>query len=255
MAGNSFSSGAIHINGNGNVVGNGNRVTNVSNTTIKNPGFSGGGSSNNGSNDGKGAYVIFALFGGAIALAALSFWFTRYSDVIYKILMVSSLASCTFSAMAAAKQTYECEYLEGLRSACVALIAAITFMSVGLAVDTMPADLLAFSKTGTFRTFWCGLSLFGQQVASHHSVTGTFLLVPLVAFNVLQSMRSSAVALCEDCELPEWIQSVIQKVAGGRAFTAMCIICVLSVAAHSDAGDQFWKEHFNARVTLFCPVK
>lgn len=261
MAGNSFSSGAIQINGNGNIVGNGNRVTNVRNTTINNSGGpgggSGGGSRNNGNKDsnGNGAYVVFALIGGAIALAALSFWFTRYSEVIYKILMFSSLAGGTFSAFSAAKQTYDCEYMEGLRSLCVTVVAAITFMSVGSAVDTMPADLLAFSKSGTFNTFWCGLSLFGQQVASHHSVTGTFVLVPLVAFILLQSMRSTVVALSENYELPEGIQSLIQKVAGGRAFTAMCVVCILCVAAHSDAGDQFWKEQFNARVSLFCPVK
>lgn len=79
--------------------------------------------------------------------------------------------------------------------------------------------------------------------------------MPLVAFLILQSMRSSIVALTNEYELPEWFQSSIQKAAGGRAFTAVYVLCILCVAAHSDAGGHFWQEQFNIRVSLFYSVK
>lgn len=258
MATNNFSSGSIHINGNGNAVGNGNRVTYVNKTTIKKYGGSGGGGGRDDGNSKGGAggeWVIVAGMGSAIALAALSFWFTRYSEVIYKILILLSVTSGGFGALAAAKQVYDCDYMEGLRSFAVTAIAVVTFLSVGAASDTMPADLAEFSKTGTFNTFWCGLSLFGQQVASQHSILGTFVMVPLAVLTMLQSWRSATLAIAEGEELPDWAETIFEAVSGGRQFVAMCVVCVLCVAAHSSAGDEFWKKHFNARISLFCPTK
>lgn len=256
MATNNFSSGSIQINGNGNAVGNGNRVTNVNKTIINNL----GGSSGSGKGDGKGSgaggeWVIPAGIGGVIALAALSFWFTRYSEAIYKILILVSLISGGFGVLAAAKQFYDSDHMEGVRSLVVTAIAFVTFLSVETAWDTMPTDLAEFSKTGTFSSFWCGLSLFGQQVASQHSVLGTFVMVPLAALTLLQSWRSATLAMANGEELPDWAESIFEMVSGGRQFVATCVICVLCVAAHSPAGDQFWKEQFHSRMSLFCPAK
>lgn len=258
MATNNFSSGSIKINGNGNAVGNGNRVTYVNKTTITKYGGSGSGGGRDDGN-GKGAaggeWVLGAGIGGVIALAALSFWFTRYSEIIYKVLTLISMVSGGFGALASAKQVYDSDYMEGLRSFAVTAIAALTFLSVGAASDTMPSDLAAFSKTGTFNTFWCGLSLFGQQMASQHSILGTFVMVPLAVLTMLQSWRSATIAMAEGQELPAWAESTFEAVSGGRQFVAMCVVCVLCVAAHSSAGDEFWKEHFNSRMSFFCPKK
>lgn len=257
MATNNFSSGSIQINGSGNAVGNGNRVTNVNKTVNNNYGSGGGGKGNGkgGGDSSGGEWVIVAGIGGVIALAALSFWFTRYSEVIYRILAVSSLISGTFAALAASKQSYDTDYMEALRSIAITAIAFLTFISVGTASDTMPADLTEFSKIGTFNSFWCGLNLFGQQVASQHSVLGTLVMVPLAVLTMLQSLRSATIAAFNGEELPDWAESVFQTVSGGRQFLVMCVICVICVAAHSQAGDQFWKERFNSRMSLFCPAK
>lgn len=255
MATNNFSSGSIQINGNGNAVGNGNRVTHVNKTIINNHGGSGSGGSDG---KGKGAGGELAIAGGigsVIALAALSFWFTRYAEVIYKILILLSLTSGGFGVMAAAKQFYDSNYLEGLRSASVTAVAFLTFLAVSAASDTMPADLTEFAQNGTFTSFWCGLNLFGQQVASQHSILGTFAMVPLAILTMLQSWRSATFAMANGEELPEWAESIFEMVSGGRQFAAMWVICVLCVAAHSPVGDQFWKEHFNSRISLFCPKK
>lgn len=256
MATNNFSSGSIQINGNGNAVGNGNRVTHVNKTIINNHGGSGGDGKGDGKGNGAGGeWVIPVGIGSAIALAALSFWFTRYSEVIYKVLILFSSISGGFGALAAAKQFYDTDYIEGLRSFAVAAIAFLTFISVGAASDTMPADLAEFSKIGTFNSFWCGLSLFGQQVASQHSVLGTFVMVPLAVLTMLQSWRSATFAMVNGEELPDWADSIFETLSGGRQFVVMCVTCVLCVAAHSPTGDQFWKEHFNSRMSLFCPIK
>jgi hypothetical protein len=115
--------------------------------------------------------------------------------------------------------------------------------------------LTEFSKISTFKSFWCGLSLFGQQVASQHSIIGTFIMVPLAVLTGLQTWRSATFAICDAEELPEWAQSVLESVAGGRQFIAMCAICILCVVGNSQVGDQFWKDHFNSRISFICPAK
>ncbi|WP_440965413.1 hypothetical protein ACL58G_04580 [Massilia sp. GER05] len=254
MSSSKFSSDSIRIDGNGNAVGNGNRVTYVKKTIINNNNGSGSGDDGKGQ-DAGGALAILGFVGGAVALAALSFWFTRYSAVIYGTLIFFSFTNGAFGVMAALKQFYDDDYLEALRSFSLAAIALLTYLSVGAASDTMPTDLAEFSKIGTFNSFWCGLNLFGQQVASQHSIIGTFIMVPLAVLTGLQTWRSATLAMCDAEELPEWAQTVLESAAGWRQFIAICVICVLCVAGHSRAGDQFWKDHFNSRISFICPSK
>lgn len=255
MSSNKFNSGSIRIEGQGNAVGNGNRVTYVEKTIINNNNGSGGGNGNGKSKDAGSEVVIVGLIGSAVALAALSFWFTRYSAVIYDTLIFFSLTNGAFGVMASLKQFYDDDYLEALRSVFLAAIALLTYLSVDTASGTIPTDLAEFSKIGTFNSFWCGLSLFGQQVASQHSIIGTFIMVPLAVLTGLQTWRSATLAMCDAEELPEWAQTVLESAAGWRQLIAISVICVLCVAGHSRAGDQFWKDHFNSRISFICPSK
>ncbi|OIJ40867.1 MULTISPECIES: hypothetical protein [Massilia] len=257
MANEKFESGDINILGNGNAVGNRIRVTNVSKTVIHNRGGSGGpGGAGGGGNDREdGAAVLGLGLGALVALAALSFWFARYSDLIYSLLTVLSITNGGLGLIAAVRQIYIDDYMEALRSMAVALIGILTFFIVGTAEDTMPKDLAMLAQSGTFQSFWCGLSVYGQQVASQHSVLGTLLLVPLGILTLLQSWRAFVVAVCAEDELPDWVDSFFNFISGDRQFFAMCIICAIAVVGHSQIGDEFWKEHFSSRVDFFCGVK
>lgn len=257
MASNKFESGDINVTGNGNAIGNRVKVTNVNKTVINNRGGSGGsGASGGGNSDNNDGAVILGLgLGALMALAALSFWFARYSNLIYALLTALSGTSGALGLLAAMRQVYVDDYIEALRSLAVAAVGLLTFFTVGTAVDTMPSELAALAQSGTFKNFWCGLNVFGQQTASQHSLLGTFVLVPLGILTMLQSWRAFILAVFGEDELPEWIDSIFESISGGRQFVAMCIVCAVALAGHSRAGGEFWKERFNSRVDFFCAAR
>ena len=154
--------------------------------------------------------------------------------------------------LAAARQIYVDEYAEGLRSFAVAAIAVLTFFIVSTAADTMPHELVERTFNVDFKTFWCGLSPFGQQVALQHSILGTFILAPLGVLTFLQSWRSFMLAVFGDDETPEWVDTFFELVSGERKFVSMCVVCAFGVLAHSQVANEFWKERFNSRIDFFC---
>jgi hypothetical protein len=190
-------SGHVNINGDGNAVGNNNRVLvdkRIFNTITHQPPPNGQrrpepeGSPGNGINPIGIAFCVF------IGIAIAAWKFAVYADEIYLAGMVSSLLIATVQLLSAGvglsrqiPSSWIAERVVGV------LAAGLAFMAFYRGRQAFPEELsqIAAAANG-WQGFMCNLSDFGQQVATFHLFAISLLALPGLFFVAINSVNSLA---------------------------------------------------------------
>jgi len=240
-------SSIVGIQGDGNAVGNNNRITVIKQQSH----HYGGGNKNSGGDkdDGIGAIAIVI----ALALAGASFYFALYSEMIYIVLRTLAGLEVIGAVWAIYLYSQREAHAIAIKMIVVAVLSAIGYLALSTAQANYPADIaqLAQQSEGV-RTFWCGLSVHGRQLALLHTLTaglgfsiGLLFLLPVCT--VATFFGYFEIAVSESTY--EWLERLSSwvLVAFGGFF-----VCAASYF-HTSAGWNTWTEFIKEPPSLmFC---
>jgi hypothetical protein len=246
----SYRGNDISITGDGNAVGDNNRLTIIKNERHHHDhrqSSSGGGSSS-----GDDRPIIFALAFAAISACVVgSYFFALHAQVVYTVLQFVAGAEL-FAALWLMYVTFDEERTLSPKLVAMALFSILA--SAGLLAAHIDyrdelTTLAQASKTAT--QFWCGMNDYGRELALFHAVTavvgfglGSLLLaLPAGAMSAIRFLwvadDSKGAAVIE--RLTSWVPIV---------FGAVLVIGAAYL--HTQSGWDFWSNTFGNPPSFFC---
>ena len=176
----------VGIRGDGNAVGDNNRITVIKQQTYH---YGGGGKNGGG---GKGDWIGPAAIGLTIALAAASFYFALYSETIYLVLRTLAGVEAVGALWAAYLYSQHDSYAITTKMAVVSVLATLGYIALTGAHGNYPKEIIGLAQqAGGVRGFWCGLNVYGKQLALLHTLTagtgfsmGLLFLLPVTGVAV-----------------------------------------------------------------------
>jgi hypothetical protein len=170
----------ININGDGNAIGNGNRIIVDKRTTINNNTVNGNGPDKPSEQPPLALALGVAVF---VALAIAAWKFAQYAPIIYLalkacvIILLCVKAGTTLALFNRQPKIWLID--QGLGSVAVVLAGFGIWMSA----SSYSTELTQLAQqTTVWKKFWCGLSLHGKQVALFHMLSMTVFAIPSLMF-------------------------------------------------------------------------
>jgi len=237
----------VGIRGDGNAVGDNNRITVIKQ---QNHHYGGGGKNKGGAkNDWIGPVAV----GLTIALAAASFYFALYSETIYLVLRILAGVEAIGSLWAAYLYSQHESYAISIKMLVVMALAAFGYIALTGAHDNYPKEIIGLAQqAGGVRGFWCGLNVYGKQLALLHTLTagtgfsmGLLFLLPITGVAVFFGyfelpVSESAYATLE--RLSSWVMVVVGAV-----------LIITASYFHTEAGWDTWSAYIKEPPSLmFC---
>jgi hypothetical protein len=173
----------ISIEGDGNVVGDNNRVLvdkRVYNKVINQGGGGGGGGSKKSGGEGDGIGLAGLGLAAVVALAVAAWGFALFAPLIYLGLLIGSLAVASCLCISLMVGLYGQVGWKWLAQKLVALVA-VALLIVGvywsrLAYRDELSDMAA--RAADWKGFFCNLSAYGQQLATLHMLSMSLFAAP-----------------------------------------------------------------------------
>lgn len=239
----------VGIQGDGNAVGNNNRIT-----VIKQQRHYYGGRNKNGDGEEGGGIGAIAI-AIALALAGASFYFALYSEVIY--LVLRTLAGLEVIGAAWAIYLYSQRDAPEIviKMTVVAALSVIGYFGLTVAQANYPNQIVHLAQQSEgIRTFWCGLNVYGRQLALLHTLTaglgfaiGLLFLLPVCTVATFFGYFEIAVSETTYGWL-ERMSSWVLITLGGF------FVCIASYF-HTPAGWNTWSEFIKEPPSLLLCIK
>lgn len=168
----------VSISGDGNVVGSHNSVT-VQKRVVNNHH-----SKSEEKENGQLFFALLILLG--FAAAFMSYYFAKYSDHIYISARVVSLFEFLLAMLGAYLHRHDEDYVQLWKYLAAATVAAVISVVLMEGHAAYPSELLTMAnQTDSLKNFWCGLNVYGRQIALLHALTvgiglaiSTLILIP-----------------------------------------------------------------------------
>lgn len=223
----------VGIHGDGNAVGNNNRIAVIKQ---QNNHYGGGKKGKDDAND----WIMPTAFGLTIALAAASFYFALYSETIYLVLRITAGLEVIGALWAAYLYSQHESYAITIKMFFVMVLAAIGYLAATAAQENYPKEIIDLAQQADgVRGFWCGLGLYGKQLALLHTLTagvgfsiGLLFLLPITAVAVFFGSFELAVSESAYAKL-ERLSSWAMVIFGG-------ILLIAASYFHTPAGWDTW---------------
>ncbi len=233
----------IDIKGDGNAIGNGNRVLVDKRTVIRNKiiNNNNGGGGGGGRSDSGLEISVFVLAAIVTAVIVGAWKFAEHAFVIYPVLKLCVLLMGLLGMTSTIALFGEQPMAWRIDQLLILAAVAMTGFSVWISADGYPLELtqLAQQAMGA-KAFWCGLSERGQQVASLHMLSISLLAAPAIVLMSIATM----------CAFARWIffatgmipfgyAAMWQRRWMGGIAVVLAGICLLS---QTDIGMAYWAE-------------
>lgn len=169
----------INIEGDGNVIGHGNRVIVDKRVVIRNKFVNNGGG--NEKRDPNNEVGLAGAVGIAVAIAlAVAAWkFAQHAPFIYALLKGAGL-SAGFLLMAATYALHNKQPARWLTDQTIGGAAVVLAVGgIWISANSYPTQLTELAlQTGQWKDFWCGLTTQGTELATLHMLSMSVLAVP-----------------------------------------------------------------------------
>jgi hypothetical protein len=154
----------VSFAGDGNVVGSHNSVT-VQKRVVNNH--------HSKSEEKENRQLVFALLIlVGFAAAFMSYYFAKYSDYIYISARFVSLIEVLLAVLGAYLHLEDEDYMSVYKYLLAATVTAVISVVLMEGHENYPAQLLDMAnQSGSLKDFWCGLNVYGRQVALLHALT------------------------------------------------------------------------------------
>jgi hypothetical protein len=241
----------FHVQGDGNAIGDHNRVTIIKHDNRQT--HYGGGGRSSGKDDGAVGAFIGLIVIASIAIAASGYYFAKHADLIYTVFKITSGIGFALATSIAAS-FYNRRYEHEMWKCIVAGVLMLgTLVSVFQAYGQYPPDMLELAQQSKgYAQFWCRLSLYGQQVAFLHVVTallytsGLLLLsLPMLVYGVLSVF---------DVEVTELTYAIVEKTSSWWTIMLGSLLLATAIFGHTNKGWEVWSDfHDKPQARFICP--
>lgn len=235
----------VGIRGDGNAVGDNNQIT-----VIKNEKHHHHHGPNE--NDAGSVWAIVVLV--LVAIVAACYYFSRNASDIYLVLGVTGWGEALAALIATGAYARRGSYGVAAKTAVVMLCALSVLMVSSVASHRYPAEIVELAqRTESFKTFWCGLSVYGRQLALLHTLVAGIVLTPAALLLLAPTLVTTFFGLVE-MEVTASFYKTIELATSWVLITAAGLLVALAAYAHSDVGWNTWAEKVrNPPAWPFCP--
>jgi MFS family permease len=244
----------VSIHGDGNAVGDHNRILVDKRTynKIVSPG-NGGGPPNDSRNGMSGEVLFVVVIAALVALAAAAWQFALYAPLVYLVLVTGSVVVLMALLGSVLAALYESVPWSWITARCVAVFATVLLAaSVVWSSAAYPQELSTIAAQATsWRGFFCGLSSFGQSVATLHMLAMSLLAAPALVVMAGYALGSVGAALFF---LRGWIWcGRVALALGSRAWPVIAMVLVVCAAlSQTMVASAVWQQLYQDRLyTLF----
>lgn len=237
----------VGIRGDGNAVGDNNRITVVRNEEHHHHHRH---RSNDDDGDGIGAIVVLVL----LAIIAGCYYFSRHADDIYMTLELVGWAEALAAFVATAAYGRRAAYGIAAKTAVVMVCALGVATISSVASSSYHPDIVALAqRTESFKTFWCSLNGYGRQLALLHTLVGGIVLTPATLLLLGPTLVTAFFGVVE-MEVTASFYKTIERFTSWTLIAAAGALVGLAGYAHSDAGWNVWVEKVPPRLAWpLCP--
>lgn len=238
----------VGIMGDGNAVGNHNRITVIKREEHHHHHHRG--RSNEEGTDSVGKISVLVV----VAVITACYYFSRYADDIYGALEMVGWSEAWIALIAAGAYSRRGAYGVASR-VLVAMFCALGVATVSsIASGGYPPDIVEFAQqTESLKTFWCSLNVYGRQLALLHTLVAAFVLTPAALLLLGPTLITAFFGIVE-MEVSESFYRVLERVTSWLPIAVAGFLVALAAYAHSDAGWNTWAEFLrNPPAWPLCP--
>ena len=232
------------IQGDGNAVGNGNQIIVNKNTVVNNN----GGSSNNNDEELPAGLAI----GGAVLVAlAVAVWkFAQFAPVIYLSLEITAMGIISIQLLTAIAM-YRNQPTAWMIDHTMGVVATgIVMVGVVLSATDYRAELTDIAlHANRWRDFMCGLSTYGAQLASFHTLSMSLLAIPALMITLINAMGASARWLAY--RTGSRFAARLATIQTRRAAIVASVFAILCAISQLDISKAAWADWFTTHVEAF----
>lgn len=241
----------ISIGGDGNAVGDNNRLTIIKNERHHHdhrpPRSSGGG----GSGDDDRSLLFGLMFAMISACVVGSYFFALHAQAVYAVLQLVSGAELLV-AVGLLLVTFNEEGTLNAKLIAMALLSTLASAALFAAHADYRDELTTLAQASKSATqFWCRLNDYGRELALFHAVTA---VVGSGLGSLLLALPTGAMAaaryLWAGDDGKSW--AVIQRLSSWGAIVFAAVLVLGAAYLHTDSGWQTWSNTFGNPPSFFC---
>jgi hypothetical protein len=225
----------VGINGDGNAVGDNNRIT-VNKREEHHHHHRR--NSNGGEDSSPLAIGVVAV----IAIAACCYYFSRYAREIYSVFEITGWVEAVAAVVATAFYAKRADYETAGKTIVAMTVAFFVAIVSSKASAVYPTEILELAmRAESYKAFWCGLSPYGRQVSMLHTLTACFVIAPTALLTFLSTLVLALVSIVEEGVHPSFL-GFAERFSSWKIVIFVVALTLLFGYAYSDAGWQMWAE-------------
>jgi hypothetical protein len=236
----------VNIKGDGNAVGNHNRVTVIKKTTTV--------YKNNGAKGSDGHQEEFFLLGICvfIALIVASYYFALHAPTVYKFLRTIAGVEFLLAIVGfwyAYKEGSTEVFFKCLATLALTLIASLSLMDAHRSYPLQLTDIA--QQVDGVKAYWCRLNDLGRQLVMQHMlsssigfVVGLLLLLPMTLTFVYFNFS--------ECNIRESTYELLKRFTSFWFVVFAFILIATASYFHTNSGWTVWQGWFKQPPSFFC---
>lgn len=230
-----YRSTLVGINGDGNAVGDNNRIT-VNKREEHHHHHRR--KSDGGEDSSPLAIGVVAV----IAIAACCYYFSRYAREIYSVFEITGWVEAVAAVVATAVYANREDYATAGKTIMALTVAFFVATISSRASASYPTEILELAmRAESYKAFWCGLSPYGRQISMLHTLTACFVMAPTVLLTLFSTLVLALSSIVEVDVHPRFC-ALAERFASWKIVISVAALTMLSGYAYSNAGGQVWEE-------------
>lgn len=225
----------VGINGDGNAVGDNNRIT----VNKKEEHHHHHRRNSDGGEDlSPLAIGVIAV----IAIATCCYYFSRYARDIYSVFEITGWVEAVAAVGATAVYANRGDYTTAGKAVVLMTIALFVVTISSKASASYPTEILELAmRAESYKAFWCGLSPYGRQISMLHTLTACFVIAPTVLLTLLSAFVLALSSIVKvDVHLS--LLAFTERFSSWKIVIFIAVLTLLFGYAYSDAGWQMWSQ-------------
>ena len=230
-----YRSTLVGINGDGNAVGDNNRIT----VNKKEEHHHHHRRNSDGGEDSSPLAIgVVAV----IAIAACCYYFSRYASDIYSVFEITGWVEAVAAVVATAFYANRADYATAGKTIVALTVALFVATISSKASASYPTEILELAmRAESYKAFWCGLSPYGRQISMLHTLTACFVMAPAVLLSLFVTLVLALSSIVEVDVLPSFC-AFVERLSSWKIVIFVAVLTLLFGYAYSDAGWKMWAE-------------
>lgn len=236
----------IQINGDGNAVGDNNRILidkRIYNKIIHRPTGGNGGGGDKKSDEGAGSWIIVIPIAFLVAVAIATWKFALYANVIFMTITLAAILIFGAQVLALVVGTLRNVATTWIIERLLAIVfTTLLLLAVYWSRSVYPSEISALATQAVgWKDFMCSLTTYGHQVATLHMVSICVAAVPSVILLGTNAVGALAGSLFFSTDWL-WIGRIAIQLGVRWILVIGSLFSIAAFASQTSVASDFWQE-------------